>query len=203
MAAYCIALSGGVASGKSEVGRQFERLGVALVDADVAARDIVAPGQPALAEIVDRFGPHVASADGSLDRGRLRELIFADASARRELEAITHPRIREVLLQSARAASGRYVLVVIPLLTEGGGRASYPWLDRVLIVDAPESGQLARLCRRDRVDEILGRKMIAAQATRQQRLTIADDVIINDGVAADLVPAVRKLDALYRRLAGA
>src|SRR4249919_650233 len=142
MAGFTVALSGGVASGKSEVGRLFERLGVTIVDADIAARDIVAPGQPALTEIAERFGAQMLDANGVLDRRRLRELIFSDAVAKRDLESITHPRIRQLLRQSASAAAGAYVLVVIPLLAEGGGRAAYPWLDRILIVDAPESLQL-------------------------------------------------------------
>jgi dephospho-CoA kinase len=201
MAGYSVALSGGVASGKSEVGRLFERLGVTVADADVAARDVVARGQPALAEIADRFGVQMLDANGDLDRRRLRELIFSDAAAKRDLEAITHPRIRRQLQQSASAASGAYVLVVIPLLAEGGGRAAYPWLDRILIVDAPESLQLARLCRRDGIDEMLAREMIAAQASRKQRLALADDVIVNDGAATELDFRVRKLDQRYRRLA--
>jgi dephospho-CoA kinase len=202
MAGFFIALSGGVASGKSEVSRHFERLGVAIADADVAARDIVATGQPALREIVDRFGAGILNADGSLERRRLRELIFSDAAAKRDLEAITHPRIRRQLQQSAVAATGAYVLVVIPLLVESGGRAAYPWLERILIVDAPESLQLARLCLRDGVDDALAREMISAQANRKQRLALADDVIVNDRAAADLSVRVQKLDALYRRIAG-
>jgi len=202
MAGFSIALSGGVASGKSEVSRQFEDLGIAIADADVAARDIVAPGQSALQEIVDRFGAQILAADGGLDRRRLRELIFSDAAAKRDLEAITHPRIRAQLLQAAVAATSTYVLVVIPLLVESGGRTVYPWLDRILIVDAPETLQLARLRLRDGVDDVLAREMIAAQASRQQRLAVADDVIVNDGAATDLNIRVQKLDALYRRLAG-
>jgi dephospho-CoA kinase len=202
MAGFSIALSGGVASGKSEVSRQFQRLGITIADADMAARDIVAPGQPALREIADRFGGHMLLADGSLDRRRLRELIFSDVTARHELEAITHPRIRRQLQQSAIAATGAYVLVVIPLLAEGGGRAAYPWLDRILMVDAPESLRLARLRQRDGVDDALAREMIAAQASREQRLALADDVVVNDGVEMDLRVCVQKLDALYRRLAG-
>jgi len=200
MAGFSIALSGGVASGKSEVSRLFQGLGVAIADADVAARDIVATGQPALHEIVERFGAAMLLADGSLDRRRLRELIFSDATAKRDLEAITHPRIRQQLQQTATAATSAYVLVVIPLLVEGGGHAAYPWLDRILIVDAPEALQLARLRARDGVDDILAREMIAAQASRKQRLAVADDVIINDGASSELCACVEKLDALYRRL---
>lgn len=202
MAAFSIALSGGVASGKSEVSRQFQALGVTVVDADLVARDVVAIGQPALREIVARFGERMLGADGSLDRRRLRELIFSDALAKRDLEAITHPRIRQELQQSGNAAESAYALIVIPLLAEGGGRTAYPWLDRILIVDAPKAVQLARLRLRDGIDDALARQMIEAQAGRKQRLALADDVIINDAAAIDLAVSVGKLDALYRRLAG-
>jgi dephospho-CoA kinase len=202
MSGFSIALSGGVASGKSEVSRQFQSLGVTVVDADLVARDIVATGQPALREIVARFGDGMLADDGSLDRRRLRELIFSDADAKRDLETITHPRIRQQLRQSSTSAEGAYALIVIPLLAEGGGRVAYPWLDRILIVDAPQAIQRARLCLRDGIDDALARQMIAAQANRQERLALADDVLINDADAADLAIRVQKLDALYRRLAG-
>jgi dephospho-CoA kinase len=203
MAGFSIALSGGVASGKSEVGRLFQALGAGIADADLAAREIVAPGQPALAEIVVRFGPQMLDRDGGLDRRKLRGLVFSDAAARRDLEAITHPRIRQHLRDLAAASLAAYVLVIVPLLAEGGGRSAYPWLDRILIVDAPLAVQLARLCRRDGIDDNLAREMIAAQASRKQRLALADDVIVNDAAASDLDTRVRRLDRLYRRLAGA
>lgn len=201
MAAYVVAITGGIASGKSEAGRAFERLGVPVLDADIAARLIVEPGTPALAEIVARFGPKVLQADGSLDRGELRRRVFDDRAARRELEAITHPRIRSWLANACRLAPGPYAVAAIPLLAEGGGRIAYPWLQRILVVDVPVSLQFRRLLARDAVDEPLAERMIAAQASRQQRLALADDVIVNDGSLADMTAAVRRLDRRYRQWA--
>jgi dephospho-CoA kinase len=203
VAAFAVAITGGIASGKSAVTERFAAHGVTIADADVAAREVVAPGQPALAEIQARFGGRALLPDGALDRRWLREHAFADAGARRDLEAITHPRIRTRLAEQAAAAPGPYVLVAIPLLTEGGGRNAYPWLQRILVVDAPEALQLARLVARDGCDIALARRMLDAQATRAQRCALADDVLINDAGCDALAPAVARLDALYRRLAGA
>jgi dephospho-CoA kinase len=132
----------------------------------------------------------------------MRRRVFADPDARRRLEAIVHPRVRKALADACRAASGPYAVASIPLLAEGGGRDAYPWLHRILVVDVPEAVQLARLLRRDGIDIALARTMLGAQATRPQRLAIADDVLVNDG-ALDALPAqVEALDRLYRRLAG-
>lgn len=201
MAGFVVAITGGIASGKSAVCALFESLGITVADADVAARLIVAPGQPALAEIVARFGPLMLLADGSLDRARLRQRIFSDASAKTELEAMTHPRIRSLLHDQCAGASGPYAVAAIPLLAEVGAVAAYPWLQRILVVDAPVALQRARLLARDGIDEALATRMIAAQASREQRLALATDVIVNDGSVAELEGPVRRLDALYRRLA--
>ena len=196
MSDFIVGLTGGVASGKSEVTRRFQALGVAVVDADLAAREVVEPGQPALARIAEHFGAGMLLADGSLDRRQLRERVFADAQARRDLEAITHPAIRARVKAQAQAAPGPYAVVAVPLLAEAG-RAAYPWMARVLVVDAPESLQHDRLMRRDGVDEALAARMIAAQASRTVRLAIADDVILNDGDPAHLDTAVAALHARY------
>ena len=196
MSDFIVGLTGGVASGKSEVTRRFQALGVEVVDADVAAREVVEPGQPALARIAEHFGAGMLLADGSLDRRQLRERVFADAQARRDLEAITHPAIRARVKAQAQAAPGPYAVVAVPLLAEAG-RAAYPWMARVLVVDAPESLQHDRLMRRDGVDEALAARMIAAQASRTVRLAIADDVILNDGDPAHLDTAVAALHARY------
>ena len=196
MSDFIVGLTGGVASGKSEVTRRFQALGVEVVDADVAAREVVEPGQPALARIAERFGAGMLLADGRLDRRQLRERVFADAQARRDLEAITHPAIRARVKAQALAAPGPYAVVAVPLLAEAG-RAAYPWMARVLVVDAPESLQHDRLMRRDGVDEALAARMIAAQASRTVRLAIADDVILNDGDPAHLDTAVAALHARY------
>lgn len=145
MSKFIIGLTGGVAAGKSEVTRRFEARGIAIADADLAARQVVEPGQPALARVVETFGADVLQADGRLDRRRLREHVFADADARHRLEAILHPAIREHLAVQCRNAAGPYAIAAIPLLTEVGGRSAYPWLDRILLVDAPLELQHARL----------------------------------------------------------
>lgn len=196
-----IAITGGVASGKSTVDRLFHALGVVVADADVAAREAVAPGSEGLDEVVAAFGEGVLGVDGQLDRPAMRRRVFADADARRRLETIIHPRVRETLRNTCQAASGPYVIASIPLLAEGGGRDAYLWLQRILVVDVPETLQLARLLQRDGIDEALARTMIAAQASRRERLAIADDVLVNDGRLDALPPQVEALDRLYRRLA--
>lgn len=201
MSKFIIGLTGGVAAGKSEVTRRFEARGIAIADADLAARQVVEPGQPALARVVETFGADVLQADGRLDRRRLREHVFADADARHRLEAILHPAIREHLAVQCRNAAGPYAIAAIPLLTEVGGRSAYPWLDRILLVDAPLELQHARLMRRDDIDEALAAKMIAAQAGRAERRALADEVVLNDGHPEHLDAAVERLDAYYRTLA--
>lgn len=196
MSAYLVGLTGGVASGKSEVARRFAALGVAVADADTAAREAVAVGSTGLAEVVAAFGRKVLQADGALDRAAMRRLVFADAEARRRLEAIVHPRVRAALQAACEGAPGAYAVADIPLLTEGGGRAAYPWLDRILVIDVPEAVQAQRVMARDHVDAALARQMIAAQATRAQRLAMADDIVVNDGPLDALDAHVA---ALHRR----
>lgn len=201
MSSYVIGLTGGVASGKSEVGRRFEAFGIHVADADQAARDAVAIGSDGLADVVDMFGAGVLAADGGLDRPAMRRRIFADPDARKRLEAIIHPRVRELLHVACNKASSPYAIAAVPLLAEGGGRRAYPWLRRILVVDVPEAVQLQRLLQRDGIDEALGQQMIAVQATRQQRLAIADDVLVNDGALDALSEKIAALDLLYRGLA--
>lgn len=205
MADFVVAVTGGIASGKSAVCARFEKLGILVADADAIAHAIVAPGEPALAEIRARFGDAILQADGRLDRGRLRSLVFSDEEARVALEAITHPRIRAELQRQCLAAPGAYAIAAIPLLAEAAQPPSraWPWLRRVLVVDAPETVQRARLLARDGIDALLAARMIAAQATRAQRLALASDVIVNDGALGDLDAPVRRLDARYRALAAA
>jgi len=201
MAGFVVAITGGIASGKSAVCSLFESFGIVVADADVAAREVVAPGQSALAEIAARFGPSVLLADGSLDRAQLRARIFSDAQARHALESITHPRIRSLLQAQCEAATSPYAIAAIPLLAELGAAAAYPWLQRILVVDAPVALQKLRLLRRDGIDAALADRMIAAQAGRKQRLALATDLIVNDGSVSELEPSVRRLDRLYRQLA--
>ena len=203
MSDYIIGLTGGVAAGKSALEAAFAALGVAVADADRIAREIVEPGQPALAEVAARFGDGVLAADGRLDRAALRRRIFADAGDKAALEAILHPRIRSELHERCRAAPGPYAIAAIPLLAEAGARAGYPWLDRILLVDAPTEVQRARLIQRDGIDAALAERMIAAQASRPQRLAIADDIVVNEGHPERLQAAAAQLDAQYRALAAA
>ncbi|HEU4663905.1 MAG TPA: dephospho-CoA kinase, partial [Dokdonella sp.] len=138
---FVVALTGGVASGKSAAAARFAALGAHVIDADVVARELVEPGQPALREIVAAFGADALQTDGTLDRRALRERVFADAAARRRLEAILHPRVRDVLLRRARTPRDGYAMVVVPLLAENA--PEYAWVDRVLVVDVPREVQLA------------------------------------------------------------
>lgn len=201
MSNYIVAVTGGIASGKSEVTRRFEALGVTVADADVAAREAVATGSAGLSEVVAAFGDDVLAVDGSLDRAAMRQRVFGDESARRRLEAIIHPRVRAQLRAACEAAPGPYAIAAIPLLAEGGGREAYPWADRILVVDVPAEVQQSRLMQRDGSDAALAQRMIAAQATRAQRLAVADDVLVNDGPLEALQAHVEALDRLYRRLA--
>lgn len=201
MAGFFVGLTGGIASGKSAVADRFIARGVTVVDADVAARAAVEPGQPALTEVVAAFGEGVLRADGRLDRAALRARVFGDDDARRRLEAILHPPIRIALHQACIAAGGAYAVVAIPLLVEGGARAAYPWLDRILVVDVPRDVQRARLVQRDGIDVALAERMLDAQASRRERLAIADDVIVNDAPFDRLDAHVAALDARYRAFA--
>jgi dephospho-CoA kinase len=198
---YCIGLTGGIASGKTAVASAFESLGIVVADADVAARDTVALGSEGLAEVVAAFGVEVLDTDGALDRAAMRKRVFGNDGARKRLEAIIHPRVRETLARQCARATSPYAIAAIPLLTEVGGRTVYPWLQRILVVDAPIDLQRERLKRRDGIDAALVDRMIAAQATREQRLAIADDVLANTGSIETLRRNVAALDARYRALA--
>ncbi len=193
-----IGLTGGIASGKTAVSDAFAGLGIDVIDADLIAREVVMPGQPALAAIVQRFDDEVLNNDGTLDRKKLRSIVFADNDARNDLEKILHPRIREMMHGRAIDANSAYVIAAIPLLTEVGARKTYPWIDRILVVDVPRAVQIDRLCQRDGIDLAAAEKMLAAQAGRQQRLAIADDVLINDASIDHLQQIVMRLDRLYR-----
>ena len=203
MGMYCVGLTGGIASGKSALTDRLRARGAFLADADVVARAIVMPGQPALAEIVVHFGGGVLQADGSLDRALLRQRIFGNPAERKVLEAITHPRIRTALHAACMAADAAYAVAAIPLLAESGGRSAYPWLQRIVVVDVPADVQRARMLARDGIDAALADGMIAAQATCAQRLAIADDVVENSGTLDELDVAADALDRLYRGLAAA
>lgn len=194
-----IGLTGGIASGKTTVARLFAALGIPVIDSDELAREVVAPGTAGLAAIRARFGPGVIQPDGSLDRRALRQIVFDDEAARRDLESITHPAIRALMDQRSRAAGGPYQILAIPLLVEGGARR--PGIDRILVVDCPEDLQVRRVMLRDRSTEAGARAVLAAQASRAARLAVADDVIGNDGDLPALRDQVEALDRRYRALA--
>ncbi len=190
-----IALTGGIASGKTAMTDRFARLGVPIFDADVAARELVAPGQPALAEIVAAFGAQLLTAAGELDRAALRRQVFADVSARRRLEAILHPRIRASLLARAQSCTAAYCILAIPLLVEC--RDDYAWVDRVLVTDAPRALQLQRLMHRPGIDQSTAERMLDAQVPSDQRLALADDIIDNTGPLSALDAVVMRLHQHY------
>jgi len=186
-----IGLTGGIASGKSTVAKLFAELGTTVIDTDVIAREVVAPGQPALNEIVAHFGDAVIDDDGLLDRPAMRQLIFSNDAARKQLEAIIHPRIRQETVRQSSDAGGSYQLIVVPLLTESPLQS---YVDRILVVDCDENVQIERLLARNTDSEKQARRILAAQASRADRLAIADDVIRNDGNIADMR---RQVEALH------
>ncbi|MGB5622119.1 MAG: dephospho-CoA kinase [Gammaproteobacteria bacterium] len=192
-----VGLTGGIASGKTLVADRFAARGVTVLDTDVIARDVVAPGSPGLGQIRDAFGDRMLAEDGTLDRGRLRKQVFADPGARRRLESITHPLIRQELERRAAAAGGAYQVHVIPLLVEAGLRNQ---VDRVLLVDCPEMLQISRLRVRDGETRASARRILAAQASRDERRYVADDILLNTGDRSVLTDAVDALDQVYRRL---
>ena len=197
---YLVALTGGIASGKTAVSDAFARRGVPVLDADLMARQVVEPGQPALAEVVAAFGPEVLGADGRLDRPVLRARIFADPAARQRLEAILHPAIRRAFDEASAVAGGPYQIHAIPLLVESGRASAY---DRVLVVDCPQEVQVSRLLARDGETPERAAAILAAQATREARLAVATDRIDNSGSLAELDNAVEAVHRRFLQLAAA
>jgi dephospho-CoA kinase len=198
---FTVGLTGGIGSGKSTVADCFAALGVPVIDTDVLARDLTAPGGGALDAIRAAFGDTVMQADGSLDRAALRRRVFADAGARRQLEAILHPRIRQAVELELAALAGSYALVVIPLLVETGGYRDL--LNRVLVVDCPEALQIARVVARSGLTPDEVKAILAAQASRAARLAAADDVIVNAASPESLPAQVATLHQHYQILASA
>jgi dephospho-CoA kinase len=194
-----IGLTGGIASGKTTAAQRFVELGVPVIDADLASRAVVDAGTAGLEQVVRRFGPRVLSTDGALDRRALRNLIFSDAAARADLNAILHPLIRARMEQQVGAAAGPYVVMAIPLLVEGGRQ--HDRVDRVLVVDVDEDVQLQRLTARDGCTEEQARAILAAQSSRRARLDAADDILTNTGTVLELRQAVDRLHEHYLQLA--
>lgn len=195
---YRVGLTGGIASGKSTVADIFAGLDIAVIDTDVIAREVVQPGMPAHDDIRATFGASVFADSGELDRQAMRSIVFSDPHKRRKLENILHPRIRDAAMCQATAAESPYVVIVVPLLFESPMKQA---MDRILVVDCSEETQLSRLLARDAEDESQARRMIKAQASREQRLSIADDVIANDGDLERTRESVLALHDKYLRLA--
>jgi dephospho-CoA kinase len=193
-----IGLTGGIASGKSAVADSFAELGVPIVDTDVIAREVVVPGSPALQEIRRAFGRDIITSKGTLDLRALRQLIFEDAGKRRQLEDILHPRIRQEAEHRIAASRAPYLIVVVPLLAESPMKAM---MDRILVVDCSERTQIARLRSRDAETEAQARRIMATQASREERLAIADDVIVNEGSFQELRDQVQTLHRSYLEVA--
>jgi dephospho-CoA kinase len=196
---WILGLTGGIGSGKSAAAQCFIDLGVHLVDADNAARWVVEPGRPALAQIAEHFGAVVLQTDGTLNRSALRELIFKDPQQRVWLEGLLHPLIREEIRQYLARAESAYAILVSPLLLE---TSQHQMVQRVLVIDVPESVQIERTVLRDRTNEDQVRAILKAQASREERLRRADDVILNDRDSAWLKSEVERLHHFYLTLRG-
>jgi dephospho-CoA kinase len=194
---FSVGLTGGIGCGKTTVADLFAARGASIVDTDQIAHALTASHGAAMPALLAEFGPDYATADGALDRAKMRALVFADPDARARLEAILHPRIREATAAAALVASGPYVIFVVPLLVESGN-----WRERVtriLAIDCSEQTQVARVMARNGLPEAQVRSIMAAQATRDQRLAAADDVIVNDTGVDALLPQVERLHAYYMR----
>lgn len=198
MSRLVIGLTGGIGSGKTMATDHFDRLGITVVDADLASRVVVQPGQPALQDIADHFGPGVLLPDGSLNRPALRAIVFADPEARKVLERITHPRIAEEISRQLAASTSPYTILVSPLLFESG---QHRFANRTVLVDTTEALQQQRAARRDSVSEEQIKAIMAVQMSREDRLGRADDVLLNDGDLAHLHAAVEALHQRYLALA--
>ena len=195
---FTVVLTGGIASGKTAVSDCFARLGAAVIDTDVIARAIVEPGQPALLQISREFGPGFLDPEGRLDRRRMREAIFSEPALKSKLEAILHPLIATEVLQQIEQLDAPYCILVIPLYAES---SAYSWIDRVLVVDVSEDIQTERVMARDRISCEQAQSILNAQASRQARLALADDVIDNSGTLTELESRVKALHQKYLELA--
>lgn len=198
---FCVGLTGGIASGKSSAAALFEELGAAVVDTDAIAHELTRPGTSAMAAIRDAFGPAYLAADGSLERAKMRQLVFSDPAAKAKLEAILHPLIRERARARIVAAQQPYVIVVVPLLVETD--AYRDLIERILVVDCREELQVARAMQRSQLKESEVRAILAAQLPRTERLGRADDVVDNNGDIEALRQQIQKLHAKYLAFAQA
>ena len=196
MANYVVGIAGGIGSGKTAVSDRFAEHGIVVVDADVASRDVVRPGEPGLAAIAERYGSAVINGSGELNRAALRERIFSDPDERRWVEQLLHPAINRLIAERLAGATSPYALLVNPLMRARDARAN-----RILVVDVSEEVQVARTMARDSVDEEQARAIIASQLPRKERLAFADDVIVNDGTLDALDSPVKNLHVQYLEIA--
>jgi len=199
MSDFIIGLTGGIGSGKTAVSDRFANVGISIVDADIASRTIVEPGKPALAQIAKKFGANVLLKNGELNRAKLREIVFADSKQRLALEAITHPLIRAEIIQGLEQARSPYVFLVSPLLMETN---QHQLCQRILLVDVPQQLQLERASNRDGVSTDQIKAIMAAQTSREDRRSKADDIIVNDQGLEFLDQQVEQLHQSYLKLAG-
>ncbi|MBS4701480.1 dephospho-CoA kinase [Aeromonas media] len=181
---YVVAITGGIGSGKTTVANQFAALGIEVVDADLIAREVVEPGTPALTAIASHFGPSILDEQGRLDRRALRERIFSDPAAKSWLNALLHPIIRSEMLRQCAATNSPYCLLVVPLLVEN---RLTELADRVLVIDVDEATQVERTCRRDGVSREQAQAILASQASRSERLAMADDVLDNQSGTTETI----------------
>ena len=196
---WILGLTGGIGSGKSAAAEHFAALGVHVVDADHAARWVVEPGRPALSKIAEHFGEHVLQADGQLNRGALRTLVFSEPEQRRWLEALLHPLIREEIANNLAQAQSPYAILVSPLLIESGQHST---TQRVLVIDVPQALQIQRTLKRDNTSEEQVHAILKVQASREDRLRHADDVLTNDRDLEALKTEVERLHHFYLTLRG-
>jgi dephospho-CoA kinase len=192
-----IGLTGGIGSGKSLVGQLFSQHGVTVIDTDQLARELTQPHQKAFQDILNKFGQDILQPNGQLNRRKLRDIIFADQAQRLWLEALLHPLIRAELQQQLNQANSSYAIAVIPLLIE---TSPYPLVNRILVVDTTEELQIQRTEARDKLTSNEVKAIMLAQATRKQRLAMADDIIYNNGSMDDLRPQIDKLNNFYQLL---
>ncbi|PKM45824.1 MAG: dephospho-CoA kinase [Gammaproteobacteria bacterium HGW-Gammaproteobacteria-1] len=195
-----VGLTGGIGSGKTMVTGLFAARGIAIIDTDHIAHDIVAHGSPLIQQLGQLFGAEVITAGGALDRSRMRQIIFNDAMKRKQLEELMHPLIRTRALEQIAGADSAYCIVVVPLLLEKGWQSL---VDRILVVDAPQEMQLARTQQRDGLSTDEVHAIISAQISREQRLAAADDIIVNDADMEKVVLQVEQLHQKYLQLATA
>ncbi len=193
-----IGLTGGIGCGKSTVAKLFMGLQVPVIDTDTLARELVAPGQPALQQIAARFGRGVLCEDGTLDRAKLRAQVFSDRQARHDLERILHPLIRAKMREKLRQMDAAYCILEIPLLLESGWEDE---VDRILVVDTPPELQMERILQRGRLTREEAEQIIATQRDREQRLAAADDIITNEGDIHHLEEQVKQLHNRYQEMA--